>query len=147
MLGKNIKKHAQLTALVRKHGHVIGNHGMNHLNGWTTATKTYVADCYEGKRLTKSHLFRPAYGRLTPQQYNLINKDNTIVFWDVISGDFDPSIDGDTVKKNVVKNARNGSIIVMHDSEKAMKNLKESLNEIIQELKRKGFGFGVLNSA
>jgi peptidoglycan/xylan/chitin deacetylase (PgdA/CDA1 family) len=89
-------------------------------------------------------LFRPPYGRLTIAQYNKISRQNQIAFWDVISGDFDPSNDVLTVKKNVLDNVRNGSVIVMHDSIKAMKNLKGSLSDIIDELKANGYSFGVL---
>ncbi|MBL4586438.1 MAG: polysaccharide deacetylase family protein [Flavobacteriales bacterium] len=144
MLGKNVEKYPTVVEQVRQQGHIIGNHGMDHLNGWVTDTNSYTADYLEGKRLIGTDLFRPAYGKLTLSQYNILKKDNIIVFWDVISGDFDTTIGEKTVTDNVLRNVRNGSIIVMHDSQKAMKNLKGSLNGIIEELKKKGFEFGAL---
>lgn len=144
ILGKNAKAHPTLIEILRSRGHAIGNHGMNHLNGWTTPTADYIADLEEGKKATNSHLFRPAYGKLTLSQYNGIKRNNTIAFWDVISGDFDQTINGKAVVTNVMGNVRNGSIIVMHDSPKAMKNLRDSLSPIIVALKKKGFEFGTL---
>ena len=79
-------------------------------------------------------------------QYRLLRKTEKIVFWDVISGDFDQNIDGNQVLDNVVNNARNGSIIVMHDSKRAFANLKASLNETILQLSEKGYCFGTLNT-
>ncbi len=144
MLGKNVQKQPALVEKVRKGGHTVANHGMNHMNGWATPLDTYLKDIEEGKRLTNSSLFRPPYGRLTLSQYKNLKGKNQIIFWDVISGDFDPSTDISTVKGNVVNNVRNGSVIVMHDSLKAMNNLEGSLWGIIDELKNKGYTFGLL---
>lgn len=117
---------------------------MNHLDGWTTSTERFTRDVEEGKRIVESKLFRPPYGKLTLSQYRKINQTEDIVFWDVISGDFDETIDADQVFTNVVDNVRNGSIIVMHDSHKAMRNMQGSLARIIEELKKKGYAFGLL---
>ncbi|MBI1287233.1 MAG: polysaccharide deacetylase family protein [Flavobacteriales bacterium] len=145
LLGKNAKQHPELVAEIKTLGHAIGNHGMDHLNGWNTNLDEYVSDVEKGKQVLDSKLFRPAYGKLTLSQYRRLRETEQIVFWDVISGDFDQKIDERTVLNNVLKNVRNGSIIVMHDSKKAMKNLFGSMNEIIVELKQKGFCFGTLS--
>lgn len=144
ILGKNADQHPELVQKMREQGHTIGNHGMDHLNGWTTLTEQYKHNAFEGKRVSSSVLFRPPYGKLTLSQYKSLKDTEKIVFWDVISGDFDQKIDEQTVIHNVLKNVRSGSIIVMHDSKKAMKNLQGSLNEIILGLKGKGYDFGVL---
>ena len=44
--------------------------------------------------------------------------------WDVISGDFDNSLNGDQCVQNVILNATKGSIVVFHDSEKAFPRLQ-----------------------
>ena len=144
VLGKNVNEHTELFEKLKAEGHGIGNHGMNHRSGWTTAIDEYIEDVALGKQITKSNLFRPPYGKLTILQYNRLVETEKIVFWDVISGDFDQKIDEVTVVNNVLKNVRNGSIIVMHDSKKAMNNVMGSMNEIIIELKEKGYAFGVL---
>jgi hypothetical protein len=74
-------------------------------------------------------------------QYLGLSPQTTIVFWDVISGDFDTSITGEQCTKNVLNSIRNGSIIVMHDSAKALPNLQNSLKETIRSMKSQGFGF------
>lgn len=144
VLGNNAKQHPELMDSLRAEGHQIGNHGMNHLNGWQTSTEVYVEDMRAGKAETKSDLFRPAYGKLTLGQYNEIKKTNQIVLWDVISGDFDQFVTVDKVVENVLDNVRNGSVIVMHDSEKAYNNMIGSLDKIIEKLKKEGFEFDLL---
>lgn len=144
VLGENVKKHPELFQQLKESGHAIGNHGMSHLNGWTTSTDTYVQDAETGKAISESNLFRPAYGKMTLSQYTKLMQTEQIVFWDVISGDFDTKSNPKKVVKNVLNHTRNGSIIVMHDSKKAMNNLFGSMNEIITALKQNGYDFGVL---
>jgi peptidoglycan/xylan/chitin deacetylase (PgdA/CDA1 family) len=144
VLGKNAEEYPDLIKQLKEKGHAIGNHGMNHLNGWTSSTSKYVADAMAGKAVTQSALFRPPYGKLTLSQYNALSQTEKIVFWDVISGDFDITISPQKVVSNVLENTRNGSIITMHDSKKAINNLVGSMNEIITSLKKKGYDFGVL---
>lgn len=146
VLGKNAQKHPELIKQLKEQGHQIGNHGMDHLNGWATRTDEYVKNAALGKQLTGSCLFRPPYGKLTFPQYRKLVKTEKIVFWDVISGDFDHKIDEQKVINNVLKNTRNGSVIVMHDSKKAMNNLIGSMNKIINGLKQKGFDFGIIKA-
>ena len=146
VLGKNAQKHPELIKELKEQGHQIGNHGMDHLNGWATPTDEYVRNVALGKQLTGSCLFRPPYGKLTFGQYRRLVKTEKIIFWDVISGDFDQKIDERKVVNNVLQNARNGSVIVMHDSKKAMNNLIGSMNEIIKGLKQKGFDFEILGA-
>jgi len=144
VLGKNAKEHPELVERIRNEGHTLANHGMNHLNGWQTDTETYVADCLEAKQLLGTELYRPPYARITRRQYKRISKEQTVVMWDVISGDFDESATPNEVIDNVLKKVRGGSIVTMHDSKKAMNALKSSLNEIISRLKARGYRFKAL---
>jgi peptidoglycan/xylan/chitin deacetylase (PgdA/CDA1 family) len=105
-----------------------------------------MKDALEGKKVTGSDMFRPPYGRLTLPQYWAVRKSEHVVFWDVISGDFDTSITPVQVIDNVVSNVRNGSIVVMHDSKKALKNLKGSLDQIIEQLVKRGYIFKTLDT-
>ncbi len=141
VLGKNVEQYPKLMLKVKEEGHSVGNHGMNHVNGWRTSTENYLEDYLLGKERSGSALFRPAYGKITVNQYRRIKALGQIVFWDVIAGDFDQNLTPKEVYNNVISKVRNGSIIVLHDSQKALKNLKESLGEIIIELKEKGYEF------
>ncbi len=37
-IGENIRKHGEVFKQIIGHGHTIGNHTYNHLNGWKTKT-------------------------------------------------------------------------------------------------------------
>ena len=97
--------------------------------------------------LTRSKLFRPPYGRIKQSQISEIKEQipgTEIVMWDVLSGDFDQSISTQTCINNVLKNSKNGSIIVFHDSIKAFGRLEHSLPVILENLSNNGFNFKVL---
>lgn len=141
LLGRNAEKYPELTDRIRQEGHTVANHGHGHLNGWQTGTDAYMENFLKAEALLGDRLFRPPYGKLTPAQYHRLLPRTTIVMWDVLSGDFDPSIGPEKCIGNVLENVRDGSIIVMHDSGKALPNLRNSLKEVICSIKGLGYGF------
>jgi hypothetical protein len=64
--------------------------------------------------------------------------------WDVLSGDFDVALTGETCSLNVIKQAQPGSVIVFHDSEKAFPRLKEALPKTLQSFSERGYRFEVI---
>lgn len=149
-IGDNVAKHADIFEQVIKTGHRVGNHTMNHLNGWKTDTETYIQNTIEAHSLIGSNLFRPPYGKITPAQTKAIlglklgKKPPEIIMWSLITGDFDPQIDGDRCFQRVKKWTRPGGIIVFHDSQKAFPRLKTALPATLQWLKEEGYQTGLL---
>jgi len=139
LLGKNAEQHPALVERIRTEGHTIANHGFDHLNGWTTSTSAYIKNWKRAVPLLGDRYFRPPYGRITPAQYRALHPATSVVMWDVISGDFDTRIAPEQCVQNVLGNVRTGSILVMHDSPKALPNLHESLKAIIRSMKAEGY--------
>ena len=67
--------------------------------------------------------------------------------WDTLSGDFDLTLAPEKCYQNVINNARNGSIIVFHDSLKAYDRLKYALPLVLKYFSEKGFQFASLNES
>lgn len=114
--GIKAEKYPELISSIRSEGHITGNHGYSHLNGWRTGLKDYTEDIYRADMFTSSGIFRPPYGRLCFRQYDTLRKKYRIFFWDLMPYDFDPSfgaVNALTVMKRMV---RDGSVIVLHDS-------------------------------
>ena len=61
--------------------------------------------------------------------------------WTVLSGDFDAKLSKESCLENVLTAASNGSIIVFHDSQKALVNLQFVLPKVLNYFKQKGFRF------
>ncbi len=64
--------------------------------------------------------------------------------WDVVTRDYSWRMTPEDVFNNVKKHARNGSIIVFHDSLKAEKNMKEAMPRAIEWLLSEGYQFKLL---
>ena len=64
--------------------------------------------------------------------------------WDVLSADFDTSITGEQCVRNVIKNTSAGSIIVFHDSAKAMDRLRIALPKVLLHFTNLGYQFKAL---
>lgn len=154
-VGKQVEAYPNLLNRILDEGHRIGNHTFNHLNGLKYKSDIYLEDIEKTQLLlltkNKNHftnkklLFRPPYGKCTPKQLKALkNNAYKLVFWDVLSRDFDLNITPEDCLDNVLKNAENGSIIVFHDSVKAFKNLKYTLPKVLEYFKAKQYCFEII---
>jgi peptidoglycan/xylan/chitin deacetylase (PgdA/CDA1 family) len=146
-VGDNIRKHPDLFRQVKNEGHSVGNHTFNHLKGWKTDDAIYLDNIRQCASLLPEKLFRPPYGRLRRSQRKLLQLEQyRLIMWDVLSGDFDRSISPEQCRDNVLNNAGPGSIIVMHDSLKSIKNLRVALPGVLQYFTDKGYRFGRIDA-
>jgi peptidoglycan/xylan/chitin deacetylase (PgdA/CDA1 family) len=145
-IGKNVIEHPGIYKQILLDAHRTGNHTQNHLNGWKVQDKTYFDNILEAKKYIDSDLFRPPYGRITSFQLKNLSKHANfkIIMWDVLSADFDQKISPDQCTQNVTSNARNGSIVIFHDSKKAFETIKIALPAVLNFFSKKGFAFETL---
>lgn len=141
MVGDNVRRHPELLEEVRRRGHSYGNHTMHHLQGIKECNAKYFRDITEADNLIQSSLFRPPHGIMWPGQARLIKRHYNVVMYDLVTRDYSKRIDGERVLDNVKRYARNGSIIVFHDSIKAHKNMRYALPKAIKWLKEQGYEF------
>lgn len=147
-IGKNVKLYPEIFQEISENNHSIGNHTHNHLNGLNMTTDDYLSEVTIAEKAilkatkTKTNLFRPPYGKFKISQAKQIRKKGyKISMWDVLSADFDTSISKEKCLENVIKNTKNGSIIVFHDSVKASEKLKFVLPQLLEYYTIKGFIF------
>jgi len=147
-IGKNVQLYPEIYATIIAAGHVVGNHTQNHMNGWKNNTENYIADIQEATKVIDSNLFRPPYGRISFAQIKALRSDPSlpteIIMWDVLSGDFDTTINGEQCAQNVIQHAGPGSIIVFHDSAKAMDRLRIALPKVLLHFSNLGYQFKTL---
>lgn len=144
-VGDNVRKHPDVFRQVQEEGHIVGNHTFNHLQGLYTSSRKYISNVGKADELIKSPLFRPPHGILRYLQFMTLRKKFKIVFWDVVTRDYNRKLSGEEVLGIVRKYTRNGSIIVFHDSLKAEKNIRYALPKAIDYLMAEGYKFEVLN--
>lgn len=137
-VGENVEKYPAIYQRILDEGHAVGNHTYNHLNAWKTKNNQYTDNVDKASGVIDSSLFRPPYGKLSPALLKLLKKTYDVIMWDVLSGDFDTSLTPEDCLKNVTDHAKEGSIIVFHDSIKAIDTLKFVLPKVISFFEEKG---------
>ena len=143
-VGENIEKNKSIFERILAEGHQVGNHTYNHLKGWENSDEDYLHNIEKCQLLTKSNLFRPPYARAKKSQLAQLYKKYEIIYWDVLSGDFDLTISPEKCFQNVKQYSRNGSIIVFHDNIKAIEKVTYALPKTIAYLQSNGFTFAKL---
>lgn len=143
-VGENIVKNPHIFKRILEEGHQVGNHTFNHLKGWEVPASVYEENIEKCQKFTKTDLFRPPYGRIKKIQFNAVKKNYRIVFWDVLSFDYDKFTSPKKCLDNSIKYTRNGSIIVFHDNIKAQKNLKFALPHYIEHFLKLNYKFAKL---
>ena len=141
IIGSQAKKHPELVKLIINNGHKIGNHSFSHLSGYSTKNNKYLQDVEQAKKHIDSDIFRPPYGKITPSQIKSLKKDFKIIMWDIMSWDFKENISSNKIFRNVMDNVESGSIILFHNNLKSYKNLKKSLETILEKLKEQEYQF------
>ena len=156
-VGDNLKKHPETAKQLLTEGHQIGNHTMHHIKGWKHKNVDYLKDIEDcDTEIRKIHeqmndekaqprLFRPPYGQIKPSQIKLLRaKGYEIIQWSDLSCDYDKRLDCKKSLSALVKNAKPGSIVVFHDSEKAENQLKQILPSYLEAMLAEGFTFETL---
>lgn len=138
-VGENVKKYPELYAHIIEDGHFAGNHTFNHLKGWKTSLNAYLENVQECSKYIESGLFRPPYGKMTVQQYNALKNKFKLIFWDVLTPDYDLNVSAQQCLDMLKKKTRQGSILVFHDNLKAKNKLTELLPGALDFLIREGY--------
>ena len=137
--GSAAEKYPDLIDLICSSGHMVGNHGYSHFDGWRTSAGKYISDTIRASTFTSSVLFRPPYGRLNLTQYRVLAKRFKIFFWDLMPYDFDKKFGRTNSLMVLKKKIRPGSLIVLHD--KAESVAESLLGEFIEYAAGEGYRF------
>jgi len=140
-VGQQVEKHPEIFNKIQELNHIIGNHSYSHKRGWDTNTNDYILDVRKASKLINTKIFRPPYGKISRQQIAMLKQDFKIIMWDVLSYDYDILVSPQQCADNVIRNARNGSIVVFHDSQKAKENVLLALPIVLEHFQKLGYQF------
>jgi peptidoglycan/xylan/chitin deacetylase (PgdA/CDA1 family) len=145
LIGDCVQRSPDIKDKIINSGHRIGNHTYHHLNSLKTTTDVYIENVLKASELIDSQLFRPPYGRIKRAAAGRLRElGYQIVLWDVVSADFDQSRSAKNCLKALLRNTKNGSIVVFHDSVKAFPILQEILPDYLKWLKKQKFNCEIL---
>lgn len=146
-IGKNVAAHPQLAKRIAAEGHLLGNHTYRHA-WWTNmlSSKGLTRELLQTQRAIQEAagvtpgFMRPPVGLTNPHYTRALRNTNlTMVGWDVRS--FDSVRDKRNVVNRIIRQAHDGSIIVLHDGGASAQQLLEIVSEVIRELRARGLGF------
>ncbi|MEE9374054.1 MAG: polysaccharide deacetylase family protein [Saprospiraceae bacterium] len=143
-LGSKVDAYPALHKRCKEDGHTIGNHGYYHLDALKIYHSRFFQNISRGQKVTGSKLFRPAFGRLPIFRKKKIHRANNVVMWDIMPGDFDKNISYNKCIEIIKKNVQNGSIIVLHENDKAADKVIYILKWILEYYSDRGFKFSSL---
>ena len=144
-LGKKAKKHPELVAKIKSHGHSTGNHSYHHLKASQVTDQEYFSDVEKCDEIISSKLFRPPYGSITRKQIEYLKSKYNIILWSILPGDFDLSVSKEKCLARSIKYIKSGSIIVFHDNIKSKEKLLFVLPQFLERFSKLGYTFEALN--
>ncbi|RCJ33553.1 polysaccharide deacetylase [Nostoc minutum NIES-26] len=148
MLGQMVKYYPQIAKQVAADGDVIGNHTWHHwyrqMDVATAASEIEnTADIIYKTTGVKTTLFRPPGGFLHNGLADYAkNQKYAVIMWSELSGDAErrsPSVPA--MVKNVLRSAKPGAIVLMHDGGGNRSRTVKALPVIIEGLKAQGYRF------
>ena len=149
-IGDNIRKHPDVFSRLCADGHTVGNHTVNHLNGWATPADKYVRNVREFDAIAAASgyqndisLFRPPYGRISSRQITALS-NYRIIMWSVLSQDYNQHLSPEQCLRGTISACCPGSIIIFHDSYKSRRNMEYALPRLIDHFGSEGYRFRAL---
>jgi len=147
MLGARAKRAPVLAKRVASEGHLVGNHTYGHKSLADSKPAEARRQIDRGRVALNRYTgvnttwLRPPYGDMDKGAWKVVKASGSrVVMWTVDSHDWEKP----PVKKmvrNVVRHAKPGSIILMHDGGGDREKTIAALPEVIDKLKAKGYNF------
>jgi len=157
VIGQNAEYYPTSVKEIVSHGHIIANHSYSHSYRLPFEGRTAIQndlgkteDVIFALTGLRTRLFRPPHGLRTPWFLKNISKmQYSVVTWTDMTNDYDLDQSPEKISDAVIKGARPGGIIDLHDG----KDLNHGINRsntilalpiIIDELRREGYTFVTL---
>ncbi len=149
MIGQNAEKYKDIVKEVHLKGHEIGNHTYTHPDLRKISASNFLDEIEKTKNLIEEitgeapKLFRPPGGYLNNDIVNILqNQQATAVLWSWRQDTRDWECPAsECIVASVIKNLRDGDIILFHDFNCKNSPTPEALEKILSELSQKGYKF------
>jgi peptidoglycan/xylan/chitin deacetylase (PgdA/CDA1 family) len=149
LIGPNVEKNPEIAKQIVDAGFEVGNHS------WTHPTLSKLSDDKAREELTKTNdairqaagtevqVMRPPYGAANPKVQQLCDElGMRIICWNIDTNDWARNASAKAMEDIIIKNARDGSIVLMHDR---YDRTLEVTASVIDQLSAKGFRFATVS--
>ncbi|PEE40578.1 polysaccharide deacetylase family sporulation protein PdaB [Bacillus pseudomycoides] len=148
MIGFRVQRNPYLVKQVLKEGHEIGNHTMNHLYARSASDERLKDDILAGKKYLQKWvkeplLFRPPGGYINDAVFTTAKEAGyQTVLWSWHQDPKDWANPGtESIVNHVVKNAKSGDIVLLHDGGNDRSQTVAALEKILSALQKEGYRF------
>lgn len=147
LIGRNVDAHPEIAKQIADDGHLIGNHTYNHRWSSTFTMASAIAremsttqEAIQRATGVTPKYFRPPIGLTTPHFQTALKRVGLLlVGWDVRP--MDSVQPANVVIERVLKNVRDGSIVLLHDGNAPAEKIIEIVGTIVRELRSRGYSF------
>ncbi len=147
VIGRQAINDPELLKKVYDGGNALGNHGYNHANLTGVSQQFFNAEVGDTSAILgdmDSGCLRPPYGAI---DYNVVDFADqlgiSIVKWNLDPEDW-RSPGADEIAQHVIDNARDGSIVVLHDGGGDRSQTVEAVRTILKTMTARGWQFKAL---
>lgn len=147
VMGVHAKSNIPLLKKMVAAGHEIGNHSMYHDKESKKTAEMLMKELPQVDKIIRQSgytgeiMFRSPFGLTSDTLRTVLTELNKKNFlFDFLSQDWE-NLPKDIIVERVVSHAKPGHIIVLHDGGKGRSHTVEATDEIIKQLKNKGYSF------
>jgi len=145
-VGCHAREHPDVARQIVARGHLVGNHSLEHqwwLNfrrsGFLRRQIELAQDAIASVTGTRPVYYRPPCGLTNPHTNKALRPLLLkLVGWDVQALD-QYTADPQTIIRRIMRGARDGSIIVLHDGQTSRQALLQAVRAIVSQLRQRGY--------
>lgn len=152
LLGSEVERHIEIARAIVTDGHTVGAHGFLHRNWTLSPASKVVEDLRKCLDIIASAVgvspvnWRPPFGALGPGVLQAARQTGRrIILWSLSPSDYIPQ-PPERITDRIIRRAKGGDIILLHDQGKGAANMLRALPAIINGLRHRGFQLAALGS-
>jgi len=143
----------EVMSRMKREGHLIAYHSLEHKDAWlkgpwyTDIDFSQANEIYQSLEM-KVDFFRPPWGRVNVCTLsNVKTYGYQMVLWDTMAQDWKKDATAKIISEKLIKRARNGNIICLHDGRgknEAPKQMLQALEEVLPIWINEGYRFATV---
>lgn len=144
LVAEQIEKFPDIADQILSHGYEIGNHSYSHRRMDVLREEEIVHEVSRSNQIIEHFLgyppkyFRPPYGRFNRALLRLLHERNQkLLLWNRMPSDFSSAVSVDDMRKYFSEKLRGGDIVVLHDNEKTVHKIGETIRALAEILEEK----------
>ncbi|MBI3928243.1 MAG: polysaccharide deacetylase family protein [Armatimonadetes bacterium] len=150
VVGRQARRYPELIRRMKQEGHLVGNHTESHRNLLFSLPEVSRTQIEQGAKSIEEVLgeapvwFRPPWGMRAPWTLRqVVNANQRTALWTICPRDWQRP-GPDSIVHRILKTARPGNIVLLHDGNGDRSQTVQALPEVIRGLRQLGYQFATV---